>query len=506
MAARRELVLDLGRRQLRALEADRDRRLLRVRRTLSQDYPDWLDTSDTETLGQWVAEQLADAGVPRGQVTFALSRERVVLKRLTLPTVDEDELPEMTRLTMQRDLPFSSEGAVIDYIAVDSTETHTTVLAAALPEDALQHTREVAHAAGLKIARITLRGMGAAALLQALDAEGTAAGLVLDVTTEAVEFVLVTDGAVRITRAAEIPQSSSHQQIVHTLITETRRTWMSYRIAEDSAPIDEAVLLGNGELTDEAAREIGSILDVPTRVLRTHPQIDPGTSRMTGIWPLAGTLLESLLSLDEIDFANPRKAADRVADRRRRVIMAGGAVLVVLLSFWTFGRMHLQALDDDIIRLETKYKEATPGFLRYVRDNYRVQHLQQWHAVEPDWLAHLGALTNVAPKPGEVVFDSFSGSLDFRGVRFDRDADAARAWSAPAVVSITVDGEAVDRATADKLREALVESDIYATSSSGADAPGGRRLPFGFTYRLIADAEAAPVSENKSTTEGAPPS
>ena len=57
-------------------------------------------------------------------------------------------------------------------------------------------------------------------------------------------------------------------------------------------------------------------------------------------------------------------------------------------------------------------------------------------------------------------------------------------WSAPRQLTIVIDGEALDRNTADAFREALTRNPVYTTSTTGADATGGKRLPFGFTYRL----------------------
>lgn len=501
MTARGELIIDLGRRQLRVLVAERQRRLLRIQRTVVAEYPDWLDTDDTESIGQWVREQLEDAGVARGRATFVLSRERVALKRLTLPTTDDDELPEMTRLTMQRDLPFSAEGAAIDYVPVGRTETHSSVLAVAVPGNVLHHTQEVARHAGLRIARITVRGMGSAALLQAVDARGDAAALVIDVSREAVEFVLVTDGVVRITRAAELSTSAKHDELVEALITETRRTWMSYRIAEDTNEIQEAVLLGNGELTDEVAREIQRILGVQTRVLRSHPQIDPDDVRMTAVWPLAGAMLEGVLGLEEIDLAHPRRAPDRAARQRTRALLAAAAVVIVLLGAWTAARLKLDRLDSEIATLRQRYQDVSPEYIRAARDSYRLEHINAWRSVHPRWLDHLSYVASMGATRRKLVFDGFTGTLDFRGVEYDEERPQDSRWFAPADLTIVVEGEAADRSIADALREALVQSDIYTTTSSGADAPGGRRLPFGFTYRLATDVRALPSAANESGDE-----
>jgi hypothetical protein len=47
-----------------------------------------------------------------------------------------------------------------------------------------------------------------------------------------------------------------------------------------------------------------------------------------------------------------------------------------------------------------------------------------------------------------------------------------------------LDGEARDRATADGLRDTLVKEKGYTVASTGADARGGRRLPYPFAYTL----------------------
>ena len=52
-----------------------------------------------------------------------VSREHVAVKRLTLPTIEVQELPEMTRLALHRDLPFDPQEAVIDFVATGRAQS-----------------------------------------------------------------------------------------------------------------------------------------------------------------------------------------------------------------------------------------------------------------------------------------------------------------------------------------------------------------------------------------------
>ena len=87
------------------------------------------------------------------------------------------------------------------------------------------------------------------------------------------------------------------------------------------------------------------------------------------------------------------------------------------------------------------------------------------------------------PGRSDVVLDSWMGSMNFKGVRFDNDREDDK-WSAGREVSILIEGEATDRATADLLRETLVQTNGYVATTGGTELQVGRRLPFGFTYRV----------------------
>ena len=145
-----------------------------------------------------------------------------------------------------------------------------------------------------------------------------------------------------------------------------------------------------------------------------------------------------------------------------------------------------------------------PEVAQHQREFARFTHIREWEAVSPDWLDHVLYLEAMLPEPEQAVLDRWAGSLEFRGVEYDR---REKEWSAPAAIGIVIDGEAVDRATADDVRERLVESAPYVTIASGADAPGGRRLPFGFSFRVrtlsldpLADEEGEDAGDERTAT------
>lgn len=510
MLPRHAIAIDLGRRRVRAVLAGPGPRrgTLKVKGVMIEEFPADLSMDDPQAVGQWIGDRLKEARFPKASATIAIGREHVGLKRITLPTTEVDELPDMTRLAMQRELPFDADTAVIDFVPVERGSASTTVLAVAVPQPVIEFAKEVAKAAGLKIERISLRTMGAAVLLNTLEpttfeysisdlgaesaAEDTSpkskaeaskshGGLAIDVTGEGVEFCLVANSAIRFSRAAEVPHPQDQLAIADAVVTETRRTWMSYRIGEDSTAVAVALVMGDRRVCEYASGPLGEMLKIPVKMLEEHPRIDANGQEMDRLWPLAGLLLEPALGGELIDFAHPRHAPDLGARARRRRLMAAGIILVGAVGLWTAARGELNSLQRKADDLAQQQQALADPYMRYWRNVYKVEHLKQWESTSVDWLKHAKNLSTIAPNTDQVVLDSLSGTLESPNVSFDKKTGR---WSVDDRITIVVEGEARDRVTADSFRDALTHSSIYTTSTTGADTKGGKRMPIGFTYRL----------------------
>ncbi len=502
------IAIELGQHTLRAMRARLYGDGLHVEQTLIADVPQE-HADDHEALGGWLAEQLRASGFVRSRATWVLSRERVGFKRLSLPTDDAAELPGMVRLAMQRDLPFDADNAVIDFLPGETVNGSTDVIAVAVPDEAIAQIRAVAGASGFGVGRIALRSMGTAALINGLgDAHKPGGTLAIDVRPTNVEFAVITDQGVRFSRAIDLPHGDSSEDAAENVVTETQRTWMSYRLSKDAIDVQQAVIVGDEAVARACIERVKDILNRPVQRVDAHPLVDCNGAGMHGLWPLAGVLLEAHVHLPMIDFANPRHAPDLEAQRRKRMLFGSAIAAVLLLAVWTFAKRDLDSLQIRIDELTEQRNNIAGDYMRYTRDVLKRDHIEQWEQVHVDWLAHLSQLCDIAPDPTRVVLDQWGGALNFRGVQWDRRADAGERWSTPGDITINVSGEAVDRATADAFRETLVKNDIYATTSTGTDQPGGKRLPFGFDYKLRTVPGALPAVAGDGRTalaaEGTP--
>jgi hypothetical protein len=196
---------------------------------------------------------------------------------------------------------------------------------------------------------------------------------------------------------------------------------------------------------------------------------------------LAGLLLEPVIKAPRIDLTRPRKPADRAAQRRQQVL-AGIALAIVAYGIaWTIGHRQFVRLQERVKDFKAMADGALPEYYQFLRDQDRLHHLQQWERIEVHWLDHALRLYQSAPQTGEVVLESWNGTLNTLGVQWDSATDR---WSAPMEVRIGIDGEAKNRASADRMRNALVEDETYSTTSQGVEATSGRRLPHSFSFQL----------------------
>jgi hypothetical protein len=232
--------------------------------------------------------------------------------------------------------------------------------------------------------------------------------------------------------------------------------------------------------------------------LASHPRVEctdesARNALSEGCWPLVGLLLEDEFAAARdgraIDLLHPTPPIDVAAKAREKALLLAGIVVVAALAGWTLGKRSwndLEARHDD---LETKARGALSEISRTKRDELRLGHIAAFERLAPDWLAHLDALRRFAPDPSSVVLDGLSAQLSGTDIEFSTD----RRFVSTPELKFILDGEAKDREVADALRDALVKEKGYTLGSTGADARGGRRLPYPFAYTLRT-ADLAPKS------------
>lgn len=447
-----------------------------------------------------VPDALAAGSISASPVVLALPRADALLAAEVLPSDDEAEMRDMARIAIARDASADGVPSLGDFQVVSRAAGATKVVLAVAPRAAAMARVD---AAGVPVARLGVRALGTAALLRTSDALATGLVIAVDLPAAGCELVVVRDGAFVHARAVEVEAGDAESRAA-LLALEFRRLLAALRAEDPGARPAKVVLLAAADAADALARRLAPIAECPCERLESHPRVELRLGaaheafRAEG-WPLAGLLLEEGAPAGgAIDLLHPVPPIDVAARTRQRILAIAGLALIAGMAGWTFGNMSWRALEDRRDSLEEKARGALPELKRFKRDDLKAKHLDALRGLAPSWLAHLDALRRFAPDQSLVVFDGMTAQLS--GTEFEYGADGR--FTAKPELKFVLDGEAKDRATADALRDALVKEKGYTLGSTGADARGGRRLPYPFAYTLRT-ADLAPKSPEQPSAPAA---
>jgi hypothetical protein len=250
---------------------------------------------------------------------------------------------------------------------------------------------------------------------------------------------------------------------------------MSHRAARTTGDLEVVAVLGAGDLARLVGQRSGQQIEGRWELVRLPGAIELPAGVPLGevsmLAPMVGLLLENVIGLSTLDFANPRRAPNTAEIRRRRVLLGAlGAILVGGGAYVTAQR-QLSGLQD---QLDASTKQALDLQSRYdsfLAEHARMSHIERWSEARVDWLAYLDVLNQQLPDPKLAVLDGLGAQMRAdilytpKGSKYP-DGN----WAVRQVASFSIDGKMSQRAVAADLRGKLL--DLFENvGSKGPDVP-----------------------------------
>ncbi len=491
---------------------------VRIRGWLAAEHPAGLDGADSEAVGRWVKASLKEAGCNARTCVIAVPRASVVLKRLTLPSVSggrEGDLAGMVQLQMSRQLTMPLQGAAIDYVRLNlpgheaDVAESTEILAAALPGDYVANARGIAKSAKLRLRSVALRGEGSATLFAQLSYTQDGPVLGISVTARGVELGIVAEGRVVFSRAVEIRPPTDVDGwggFTQRVAVEAKRTRVGYRGTGELADIACIAVLGDDTLADSVGRTLGDELGLPWQTVRFPNAVElpseMDSQNRAVLAPLIGLMVGAAIDRPTYDFSNPRKAPDTSAQLRQAVLVGVFGLIIFGGGGWVIADQQLRSLNNKIEGAKEHSRTLAMQYIRQLRAEARVNHIEKLREPSVDWLHHVNYLSQTLPPAELAKLDSLGGiarsSVGFyapgEGGGFtEAQSLQSGQWIRNGAVSLTLAGTAT-REVADELRADLVAGNVYELSTRGADVAGK------FEYVLRASGkDPAPEGEGNET-------
>lgn len=471
-----------------------------------------------EAVGSVVRERLDAARLARRGVTLVVPRAEVVVKALSLPSAvleDEGELATAVRLQMARQLTMSVEGTAIDYAEpsgeAESGVASRTILAGAIPSERSAWWRTMSQSAGVRVAHMRMKAFAIAEIVGELTQRRGESVLAVAVGPGSVEFVLVEDGKVVSSRAADVlvPEATapeSEQAAFRDRVgVEARRAALPMLgggagRARGSAEPTLIAVVGEGAMANALGTACGSALGLSWTTVGTPAGVELPAEmtelQRTLALPLVGTLLGPTRGRRGLDFAQARKAPDPKA-KARQVVLAGLlAAMLVGGAMYVVGDQMVSRKRGTLDVYQAREKSLREQLIAASAADARLRNIDLSKRAHADWLAHLSQISTLLPAGTELRLDEISGSLDSRVMVAPAAPYANSKWSSSARASFTLAGSMKDRDANAELRERVLASGLYALQMPTADTPDR------FTLRLV-DANAAPKPSADATKAGA---
>ena len=428
--ARKFIAVDFDSRHLRVVQAQHTGGVTRVLKLTQVDMPEEMDLADPTAVGQFLGRTLKDLRLSGTGVLMNVPRGQAVLKPLTLPTgADRDELANMVRFQVERDLPYDVAEAVIDYTITshfdvdasqESAASGVNVLAAVAKLSVVDHYRQIAEAANIRLLRLGLRPY---ASLRCADActvrEEDEAVAVVFLTADETEINVLVGSSLTFSRSAVLkiapPISGSDpavKETVDSLVTEIGRSLQSYQTVHGGRKVDAVLLAGGTGVESRVAQELAKRMKIgcetfdPSGALGLR-ESSPDTSAFIAAIGLAIAHHGPALAFD---FLAPKRPKVRRDMRKVRMYAAAGFAALALLACVFLVNDHLSGKEADVLDLRAEHKKLKKE-AKTVRDLGRyVSAVQEWEDQGRDWLDHWAYLCGLFPSCEHVYIDRFKTS------------------------------------------------------------------------------------------------
>ena len=415
---RRFAAVDCDGRHIRVAYARRYGRSSRVLRTAAMAIPPGTDASDPLQLGALLGQVLRDMRIGGVGLLMNVTRAEAVLKPVTLPPgASQNEMAGMVSFQVEKELPFRSEEAVIDFTIESHYDADAApldaqaargidVLVAAVRLPVVDHYRRIAQAAGARLLRLGLRPYANVRCVNACMQSGPdATVLLLHLGADETEIDLLVGGSLMFSRSASVKippdaaQSGVIAESIRAVAMEVRRSVQSYLAVERAFKIDKIVIAGGTGVEAAAAQELSAELKAPCELLNPAPAAGLGVGAGASAFISALGLAIGQGGGDRLpfDFLHPKRHVEPPNKLRTMAIAAGAVLIAASIVGVTAGAVQVSARKDAAEQAHQKLIAEKENEKSLLRSAKQVKTLQQWQDERRDWLAHWTRLSALFP-------------------------------------------------------------------------------------------------------------
>lgn len=352
-----------------------------------------------EAAGRWLKGQLASARLAGRPVALVLPRSEVVLRKLVMPNVPDDELPELVRMQAATKSATPINQTRLDFVPLGVSGEGRAVLLATAAVTAVESIVARVRAAGLDPISMGLAPFATARHVCKPDESL----LIVSIDEKSAEITICKNGVVKFSHGTDL-SGDDDEDDRRWLTSEVSRAIVAADHLAAGEGLDRVVLIGRENLLAPLAEPFGSRYECAVEFVSAAEHWGIAEDLGIAIAPLTAMLgQEDTGGMPRIDFINPRRSIEK-PDRTRliRGLLIGGVAAAVLLAYLTTWwqrrgiEQSITSLENEKSQLESDLEAGEPALEKHTAIN-------TWLKEEAIWTRQLVAFEKVTPGTDRII-------------------------------------------------------------------------------------------------------
>lgn len=393
-----------------------------------------VDKSDTgltpAELGHKLNAALTEAEISTEAAIVLLPRQQVTFHRIQLPQVPDEEVPGIVRLQAATRLTVPVDSVCLDFapLPVMPGDETREVLLVTVPQKNIDDIRKTLAACSIELSGVRVSSFGIAASVAhagLLPREsGQTIEAVVCLRADMIEMIFLKGHAVIFSHSGASWASS--EQIEQAVRSEISRARMAASEEIKQYTVSRLTLIGSDSVTGVIPDSVSQRLDDavirridPENTLLSAPSHDSVTS--SDLLGCAGVIANlQHRPIEAVDLVNPRKAPEKKDNRRVKILLTTGAIVIALVGGWQWRtnkvadlESRTRAINGDVSRIQQELRsKATRSELQLD------ERIAAWRDRDVDWLAEMRRIRELMGSTERVIvrrFDFGSRSANHAG-------------------------------------------------------------------------------------------
>jgi len=311
---------------------------------------------------------------------LVLPRPLAILRTFTLPAGSPEELQNMIRFQLEKDLPLPLDQVRYTY-ATSLEDGKIRVTAVAVPIEALDRRMALLEKAGVRITGAVVSSFGLIRLVPQSLLEG--GSMLLNIADGSAEILIAEAGRLQLSRNSPMRELDSD-----ALAAEIDRAMLSNTTREVGSEVKRILVAGEGAAADRVVAEIqrripaASVkIAVPNGTVTRRPDVHITTESAAAAGVLLG-LLQPGPALP--DLLRPPIVRRAMKFRRAHKVGAAAGILLAGLIIWS--QVVLSGRRSELASLQAELAKVKPKADSVDRMRNEIKSLQQWQDRRFAWI------------------------------------------------------------------------------------------------------------------------